>query len=449
MRERTTITSSASPTVVEVRSNRGLLPAGAHVLFRGLGGWTAFLAWITILAQSCQSSDVPSPLLTAGGEYDTVGATIVEHASLPDDLPTWTIAEIPDLSIGRVEGDSPDVFGGVLAVVVTSTEDIVVADSRALELRAFDRTGDFLWRAGREGEGPGEFTRMAKLLLTPGDSLLVVERTPPRATIFDPAGGHVRTTTLRSPDPDRVRESDYHGVLSNGTIIATAATRDGSVIGRDYRRFLHALTYIGRDGEVLHRGPGFFDKIRYEERLVMQQPDGSSIPVTLLRSPAIAGEAVYAVHADRVAVGVQDRAEIAVYDSDARPVLVVRLPSRDIETNRERFIEHTVAAAESARVTVRQQTEVTAGWLPETLSGHGRILIDAAGLLWVEEFVPVYEDRRPDWWVFDAAGEFVARASFPDGFVPYHIDVDYVLGVMTDDFDVPYVEHRAISRQGL
>lgn len=397
---------------------------------------------------ACAASEPTDELLTAAGEYETTGAVVVSHDRIPPSLPLWRIAQGPELRIGRVEGQGPDIFGRIASIVTTTAGDIVVADTRALEIRAFDSRGRFRWRAGSEGEGPGEFRRIDKLLLLPDDSILVLEDALARATLFNPAGEHVRTWRLHSEDPERTGRATYRGVLQNGVIVATILTYQGSVIERDHRRLLHTLTYIAPDGSLLHEGPKFFGKIRYEEAVVLPQPTGN-VSAIVQRTPAIANQAVYAVGNDRVAVGAQGTGEIIIYDGKGVQQLIVKHPGRNTRTDRRRFVEHAVAAAgPQSRAAARQQAERDAERLPSTLPAFDRVVFDGSGRLWVEDYVPPYEHERGDWLVLDRQGTLVARARFPVGFDPHVIGREWVIGVTLDDLDVATVERRLISRSG-
>jgi hypothetical protein len=411
-------------------------------------GLAAFVAvWIALVVTGCQEAQATPELLSAGGEYDVGDATIVAHTAIPTDLPTWTIADSAALRIGRVEGGGPDVFGRILGVATTSGGGIVVGDARAFEVRAFDSSGTFLWRAGREGSGPGEFRLMGGLFVAPGDSVVVVERGNPRLTVFAPDGRHVRTDPLQYADAERFGPLEYRGFLEDGTAIATTRQRDGSVIESDFRRFLHALVYVPR-GRPPHRpGPAFFDEILFEQELQLPIREGADpVPVIRMQSPPVAGSAVYAVAGDRVAVGIQGQAEIVVYDAEARPIRVFRMPP-GAPTDRDRITEYVSTRYEEAfGRTPREQADLYAQQLPDTLPGFERILYDAAGRLWVEEYVPVYEDRTPTWWVLDEAGAFVAQSRLPARFTPSEIHEGHVIGIALDSLDVGSVERRPILR---
>lgn len=69
---------------------------------------------------------------------------------------TVTFVARPDLTIGVVEGQGPDVFGAVSGLAVDTAGRIYVADAQAHEVRVFDANGSFQFRFARKGGGPGE-----------------------------------------------------------------------------------------------------------------------------------------------------------------------------------------------------------------------------------------------------------------------------------------------------
>jgi hypothetical protein len=166
-----------------------------------------------------------------------------------------------------------------------------------------------------------------------------------------------------------------------------------------------------------------------------------------MRTPPIAGRAVYGVRGSQVAVGVQGRGEILILDTLGSMVRILRPPGWGILTDRERYLRHAASHDTiSTRAVAAESPEVTASHLPDTLPGFERIMFDAVGRLWVEEYVPGYDGREVNWWIFDRNGRFVARAQFPSGFVPHQIEADEVIGVTRDDADVQFVERRRIVR---
>ena len=69
-----------------------------------------------------------------------------------------------DLSIGKIEGERPYLFDDVRAVAMDLFGRIYVADSGADEIRVFSDAGEYLFRLGGRGSGPGEFQHSMMVL---------------------------------------------------------------------------------------------------------------------------------------------------------------------------------------------------------------------------------------------------------------------------------------------
>lgn len=63
----------------------------------------------------------------------------------------------------------------------------------------FDRAGRFLQTVGRQGAGPGEFSFPTAAVWLPGDSVLIIDRSGPRATVVSPELRPGRSIRLQRP----------------------------------------------------------------------------------------------------------------------------------------------------------------------------------------------------------------------------------------------------------
>lgn len=66
---------------------------------------------------------------------------------------------IETLSLGKESGDENFMFFSITSIAVDGELNVYVLDSRNFQISKFDKEGKFLWKAGREGQGPGEFQR--------------------------------------------------------------------------------------------------------------------------------------------------------------------------------------------------------------------------------------------------------------------------------------------------
>ncbi len=190
--------------------------------------WTA----VFLAATACDSA----PDITHTLHTDSVGipiATAVTPLWAPGE--GWTVDDEPFVEIGSISGAPEYQFANVVGAVRLSNGDIVVADYGASELRRYDAQGVFLWSAGREGEGPGEFESLDFVATMPGDSLVTYDWVLMRIQIFDPDGRLVRTLRAELPSdvatpggsaPDRAV-----GVVDGRLIVRFAEMAGGTTMG--------------------------------------------------------------------------------------------------------------------------------------------------------------------------------------------------------------------------
>ena len=98
----------------------------------------------------------------------------------PGDVPTFhgTV----DLEFGEIEGEDPYLFTRIESIVEDTRGRLIVADLQSHEVRVFGSQGDFQFRFGGQGEGPGELTQPCCLAFGPEGRLWVREST--RYSVF-------------------------------------------------------------------------------------------------------------------------------------------------------------------------------------------------------------------------------------------------------------------------
>lgn len=112
-------------------------------------------------------------------------------APAPDEAPSgvWgdaTIAE--DLAIGVETGADEYMLGSVRSVAVADDGTMYVVDSQVPIIRAYDRDGTFLRDVGRQGEGPGEYSRTPAVRVMPHGELAVWDLGTSRISFFSEQG---------------------------------------------------------------------------------------------------------------------------------------------------------------------------------------------------------------------------------------------------------------------
>ena len=382
-------------------------------------------------------------------------ATAVEPLWGPDE--GWTVADEPLLEIGTVDGPLEYQFGEVVAAARLSNGDIVVADQAASELRSYDAAGSFKWRAGRFGQGPGEFESLDFLGTTAGDSLVTYDGRLMRVQLFDAGGQVARSFDVRP----QAFDTDGGGVPSAEDLSAPDKAV-GIAGGQLIVRFLE----IGDQGTT--------GVVRWiDDRLVaIALGDGSANDLIV-----VAGEEV-AFHGgrrDRYAFGNMSEFgasadRVAVIDTGVWLVRVLSpvdgaiqgVVRRDVEPREVTdavFEEHLAGILDMNRDLPPEEIDrISRMWrdtprapvLPVLRSVH----VDATGHLWLAPYYvagadpPPFEIHAPDGsWLGSVAVPPGLQRAFIQYQAPYmEIGDDYMLGVWTDDLDVQYVRMYRINR---
>lgn len=399
--------------------------------------WVSY-ALLAFIVLGCDDPPPPVESPTPDG-FETAHAEVVEHAELRD-APEWTIERDPHLSLGTVDGGGADMFGPLAGVTRQADGSLIVAGVQSLELRSFDVNGEHLWTAGGRGDGPGEFRALSAPAVA-RDSVLVVDLSTGRASLFDDSGEFQRSFQLPAPRSDAGSVRLLQGVLADGTLVITSPlVRPEPETG--YRRQAQVLAFCDTAGSACE-AVGSFPAVEF---VVRANPDGSFGG----HSVVMGRETVYAVGADRVAVAPQDEFELYLFRSDGSLERIIRVERAPVPIDgrvRARYVEAGLVGIDDRdeRAEVRSRRQEAP--FPDAMPVLERVLMDTRGRIWVQEFVPRFEDAEPTWWVFDQSGELMASAHFPSGFVPHQIEEEIVVGVFSDSLGVPYVQVLGIVRE--
>jgi len=115
------------------------------------------------------------------------GVTIVKNLKEPMYEEGVLILE-EELTIGKIiKGEEP-IFVVISGIQVDSKGHIYVLDGRARRIRVFDKDGKHIRSFGREGQGPGEFQRANDIVLTPDETIMILDRGNYRLSFFSQEG---------------------------------------------------------------------------------------------------------------------------------------------------------------------------------------------------------------------------------------------------------------------
>lgn len=350
----------------------------------------------------------------------------------------WRIDTEPLLDLGA-EGSGPaGVFERVAGIVLLQDGGLVAGDEGAAEIRAFDPDGRLRWRAGRRGDGPGEFRLIASLGAGPADSIWVFDFGLRRFTILDAAG-----TPLRTLDAGpAISAASAVGRLPDGSFVLRetwGSAGDEGVRTAGMRRDPAAIVRLAADGAAL-------DTVAlYPGREVWISVEGGR---GVMNAPLFARTTAVALAGPTIIVGDQAGFAIDMLSADGGKLRSARIEGLDLAIDRnavaraaDALLEQLPRAERAAR---RRMLEALPQ--PPTRPAFGRIVVSAAGEIWVSEHTP--PPLEPvDWYVLDPDGRWLGNVTVPDRFRLEAVGEDRVAGVWRDEYDVEHVRVHALRRR--
>ena len=398
------------------------------------------LAAISFFTAAC-ASDAPSGLSMT--VRDSAGVTIVENSgAVPLDGGGWSVAAVPQLSIGAVEGDADYQLYGVAGAHRLADGRIAIVNAGTSELRLYDATGGYQGSFGQQGEGPGEFTSMRLVGVTGRDVIVLADAALRRLTTVHPddgmlGNGLVDAAVLPFLNPaglfadgsavfgghfDVSRIMEMEEGLNRAPTVYRSCAPDGS-LATDFGDF---------------PGAAFF--LEWAERNGRRNLNPYLIPFGMLPQATVSADFFY--------FGGGDTYEIQAYAPSGELVRLIRLdrePIRTTEEDKRHYIEESVpdGVGEERAMELRALFE----HLPAsaTFPTHGQLKADALGYLWVEEY-RLPREETPVWQIFGPDGALAGRVSLPLGVGILEIGADYLLGIRFDDMDVEFVELYGLER---
>jgi len=360
----------------------------------------------------------------------------------------WTLAE------ARVFSPSDEApLTSVLFILPTGHGQLLVVDGRTPAVLRFDTAGTYLGRVGGEGDGPGEFRRVAAIGLL-GDTLWVADGRHARSTRFvdgrvvDTAE-HLEAARARFPHGDWT----LAGVMADGAPLV--AVLDTSHTRFSFER-IEGLTHTqladtrwgDRNLRVVVPGvESYLPNPWPTGDLVALAPDGSRLAVLERPVPTHPDSAAYHVR-------VVDPHGTELWRTSV-PYVPVPVPSSEVDAWVARQVEaedgpggHMITRGLTSRGAweraVREAFDAPAYEPPTTTRPAGpfaRTVRAAAGdVVWAER-----ETGR--WDVVEPEGR-TAVVAVPEDAEVLTLDGDHVWGTRTDDLGVPTIVRWRVVRGG-
>jgi hypothetical protein len=405
---------------------------------------------VALLVLACdravdQEAAAREQIAAAARQWPDVEMREVDGAMLTG-LPQWRIADAPDLSIGRRDGDEPYLFSRPFAAFRLESGEIVVADGQTLEFRVFDSAGAFQRRYGGKGQGPGQFMGFPLNVSEPDGTRIAVYDYPlARVTALDLSTGDFTTQRLTLACGDSTGGTaatcDLARLLPDGTAFAYRTRRRPpvedagiAVVDAPARLFgiltadtLKVLDSLPAPTSVrIGFGADFFSGT------ALFRPGGSTAFTT-----------------DEMILGDPHTYIIRRWDSEGQLRHLVRvLAPRQPVT--DEFLERLRTWADTAPNIPAVSRQYLASVRPEgTIPFYEAIRADRAGRIWLQDYQPfwAFGPRRPAMWtVLRRDGTPIARVSGgPSGEI-LEAGEDYVLMREADELGVEYVRMYRLER---
>lgn len=125
-------------------------------------------------------------LSACGGGKDTAEG---RGAWTPGD--EWRL--VPQATIGKADGEGPDVFAQIVDVELDPLGRVWIADGQQHQIRVFDSAGAHVRSIGRKGGGPEEFDGIAGMDWAADGTLWVLDGGNMRFAVYDTAGRFITT----------------------------------------------------------------------------------------------------------------------------------------------------------------------------------------------------------------------------------------------------------------
>lgn len=366
---------------------------------------TATTGLALLAVAGCDSPDVAGATRTVVSVEDSAGVAIVTvpHEATAE-LPTWTVADEPTLTIGRLDGEPAYLFGSIGPAVLLPSGGVAVADAQANEVRIFDAGGVWRRTLGREGEGPLEFAQIGGLWLGDDDRLAAVDTRHRKVVEFDLASDTAEARSAGSelcPAAARPFTCRVAGVLANGDFVVSHAVGPAEPSASE---------------PGLNERPGdrvAMAVVRGETRLELGEASGASFSVWsyddgwiwFFETPFRPGETLATGH-DRVAKAAPAAREIRIWSAAGVLERVVRL-HLEAPLPRSRLIDRMHAWADTGSSPYPVADYLDAARFDEVVPAFSAVRFDREDRLWMQPYT-VSEELGPapdlPWLVLDPEG---------------------------------------------
>jgi hypothetical protein len=375
---------------------------------------------------ACDTSD---PRSSTTQEVDSAGTRIIIGER---EGTAWPVAS--DMILGGEPGDERAEFFRVAGGAFLPNGTIAVVNAGTAEVRLYDRDGAYRSAVGRKGQGPGEFRFPNGVWPVVGDSIAVWDGGLQRLSFFDGEGHFGRSyspANMINPSPVTVTLSGW-AVFRDDHFDFSSPPGSGVSFSEYY-----LLDASGGVADQLPRQPlGEFGRFG---------PDG------MMGLRLFGGVTAATGGQEEYWIGTTERDEIRSYSLAGRLQSIVRWPGEDRRvTPGEVELAKSLAlseapAADRDRLEAQFRNRPTNDLFPS----HSRIIVDRAGLLWIERYRRPSESADPRRWdILDHDGRFVGFVHVNAATRILDADLSSVLALVRSPLDEEAVVILSLKRPG-
>ena len=379
-------------------------------------------------ANSCLNSGRNDPSATAAPSItDSSGVTIVTNpvAQWTDET-RWRISDTPVLAIGSLDGHSGELFKRIGGALRLPDGRIVAADET--EVRVFDATGKFLFRHGREGQGPGEYEYIRAIMECHPHQFDVYDLSWKQSS-YSPDGSFLETANVL---PNGLRPYQLR-CTKTGDFVATlwpsqVMTKPIGLFDTDAPLL---VSRGGQSADTLMILPG--DQRLGHEHGSGPHPFGSRLALETVE--------------DGFVVSTGAAYEYRYYDLDGRLRRVVRMPGRDRSIGQADIDAY--ARQEAEELPPEQFNENFERYrtieMTKRFPAYSEVKVDAHDNVWLRHHVRP-RDSAQQWDICDPNGVFHGTVELEKDVEITQIGDDFVLGTRTNDDGVPQIVMFELER---
>lgn len=387
----------------------------------------ALLTIVTLAACAPDDAGVESAYTVPFSERDSAGIRIVESAgvALETVLP-WVVDTVPDLELGRMDGDALTHFHDITGIQGLPDGGLIVLDGGSRELRWFEASGQPVRTAGRQGPGPGEFSRPLLVPRFEADSLLIFDRGRRSFTWVSIDGSGARAL---GTGPHFVGTPE--AAAGSRALFRTAASGSASCPdnqGCDVPLLLRWVDVRGTVADTL---------VAYPNRMIRYTQSGPPVRLT----GALDQRGAAAAGPDGLVVEGDARFELKQFDVAGQLIAIFRVDAPPRSTVDDALEQHVRQAPDPdglARI-YRMMG------LPDVVPAFQALRVDQLGWFWAELFRPT-EGGASVWLVFDREGRARGTVALPSGLEVHDIGEDHILGRWIDHLGVEHVRRHTLLR---